>query len=63
MTVLLSFDDFVLEHALKNKSTANKNNQKMRSSLSLSDVKIFLRETPCEFDIEIVILHPTKGTH
>ena len=37
--------------------------QQVLASLSLNDVGISLRDGPFEFDIGIVNLHPSKGTH
>ena len=48
---------------LKNKATSNIKIQNILSSLSLNDVGIYLRDGPFKFDIGIVNLHPSKGTH
>ena len=57
------FNDFVQKYNLKNKATSNIKNQRVPSSLSLSDVGIYLREGPFSTNIGIVNLHPSKGTH
>ena len=55
--------DFVQKFKLKNKTASNiKKNQQIISSLSLNDVRIYLRDGPSS-DIGIVNLHPSKGTH
>ena len=58
-----TFNDFVKKFDLKNKATSNIKIQQVLSSLSLSDVRIYLREGPFKTDIGIINLHPSKGTH
>ena len=60
---MITFNDFVQKYNLKNKATSNIKIQQVLSSLSLSDVGIYLRDGPFESDIGIVNLHPSKGTH
>ena len=61
---MISFNEFIQKNNLKQKATSNiKNQQKVLSSLSLSDVGIYLRDGPLITDIENVELHPFKGTH
>ena len=60
---MMSFNDFVLKHNLKNKATSNIKIQQVHSSLSLKDIGIYLRDGPFESNIGIVNLHPSKGTH
>ena len=60
---MLSFNDFVKKHNLKNKATSNIKIQQVLLSLFLNDVGIYLRDGPFKSDIGIVNLHPTKGTH
>ena len=60
---MISFNDFVHKHNLKNKATSNIKIQQVLSSLSLNDVGIYLRAGPFKSDIGIVNLHPLKGTH
>ena len=57
------FNDFIKKHNLKNKATSNIKIQQVLSSLSLNDIGIYLRDGPFKFDIGIVNLHPSKGTH
>ena len=57
------FNDFVKKYKLKNKVTSNIKIQQVLSSLSLNDVRSYLRDGPCESDIGIVNLHPSEGTH
>ena len=56
-------NDFIKKYNLKNKATSNIKIQQVLSSLSLNDVGIYLGDGPFEFDIGIVNLHPSKGTH
>ena len=60
---MITFNDFVHKHNLKNKATSNIKIQQVLSSLSLKDVGIYLRHGPFSSDIGIVNLHPSKGTH
>ena len=60
---MITINDFVHKHNLKNKATSNKKIQQVLSSLSLKDVGIYLRNGPFSSDIGIVNLHPSKGTH
>ena len=60
---MITFDDFVQKHNLKNKATSNIKTQQVLSSLSLDDVGIYLRDGPFSKDIGIVNLHPSEGTH
>ena len=60
---MMSFNDFVHEHNLKNKATGNKKIQQILSSLGLSDLEIYSRNGPFNSDIGIVNLHPFRGTH
>ena len=61
--MILTFNDFVLKHNLKNKATSNIKIQQIRSCLGLSDVGIYLRDGPFSTDVGIVNLHPSKGAH
>ena len=60
---MLTFNDFIKKHNLKNRATSNIKIQQVLSSLNLNDVVIPLRDGPFESNIGIVNLHPTKGTH
>ena len=60
---MILFNEFVHKYILKNKATSNINIQQTLSSLGLTDEGIFLRDGPFESDIDIVNLHPSKGTH
>ena len=60
---MMTFNDFVLKHDLKNKATSNIKIQHVLSALSLDDVGIYLKEGSFSIDIGFVILHPAKGTH
>ena len=60
---MISFNDFIQKHDLKNKATSNIKTYQVLSSLFLNDVGIYLGDGPFRSDIGIVILHPTKGTH
>ena len=60
---MMAFKDFVRKHDSKNKATSNIKIQQVPSSLFLNDVWIYLGDGPFKFDIGIVFLHPSKGTH
>ena len=59
----MTFNDFIERHNLRNKATSNKKIQHVLSCLSLDDVGIYLRDGSFKSDIDIVNLHPSKGTH
>ena len=61
--MILTFNEFVKKHNLKNKATSNIKIEKVLVSMRLNNVGIYLRDEPSEFDIGIVNLHPFKGTH
>ena len=61
--MILTFNDFIKIHNLKNEATSNIKIQQILSSLSLNDIGIYLRDGLFESDIGIVNLHPSKGTH
>ena len=61
--MILTFNDFIKKHNLRNKATSNIKSQQVLSSLSLNDVGIYLRDGPFKSDIGIVNLHPSKGSH
>ena len=60
---MITFNDFVHKHNLKNKATSNIKIQKVLTSVGLDNVNIYLRYGPFSSDIGIVNLHPSKGTH
>ena len=60
---MITFNDFVHKHNLKNKTTSNIKIQKVLTSVGLDNINIYLRDGPFSSDIEIVNLHPSKGTH
>ena len=60
---MMTFNDFIKEHNLKNKGTSNIKIQHDLSSLSLNDVGVYFRDGPFGSDVGIVNLHPSKGTH
>ena len=60
---MITFNEFIKKHNLKNKATSNIKIQQILSYLSLNDIGIYLRDGPFESDIGIVNLHPSKGTH
>ena len=57
------FNKFVHKYALKQKATSDMETQNILSSLSLSDMKIFLRNGPFSKDLGICNLHPSKIPH
>ena len=60
---MITFNDFVCKHNLKNKATSNIKIQKVLSSLGLSDEGIYLRDGPFKADVAILNLHPFRGSH
>ena len=60
---MITFNDSVREHDLKNKATSNIKIQQVLSTLSSNDVGIYLRDGPFRSDIGNVNLHPSKRTH
>ena len=60
---MITFNEFIKKHNLRDKANSNIKIQQILSSLSLNDVGINLRDGPFESDIGIVNLHPSKGTH
>ena len=60
---MITFNDFIRKHKLKNKATSNVEINRVLSSLDLNDVWIYLRDGPFKSVNGIVNLHPSKGTH
>ena len=60
---MISFNDFIRKHKLKNKPSSNVEINRVLLSLDLNDVWIYLRDGPFNSDSGIVNLHPSKGTH
>ena len=60
---MITFNDFVLKHNVKNKATSNIKIQQVLDSIGLHEVGIYLRDGPFLGDIGIFNLHPSKGTH
>ena len=61
--MILTFNDFIKKHKLKNKATSNIKIQQVLNSIGLNNVGIYLRDGPFSTDIGIVNLHPSKGLH
>ena len=62
--MLLTFNDFVLKHKLKNKATGNIKIYEVLKNIGLdTKVEIYLRDGSFSTDIGIVNLHPSKGSH
>ena len=59
----MSFNDFPRKCDLKKEATSIIKIQQVLSSLSLNDVRIYLRDGPFSSDIGKVNLHPYKGKH
>ena len=59
----MTFNDFIKKYKLKNKAISIIKIRQVLSSLSLNDVGIYLRDGAFESDIEIVNLHPFRGSH
>ena len=60
--MILTFNNFIKKHTLKNKATSNIKLQKVLTSIGLNNVGIYLRDGPFSSNIGIVNLHPSKGT-
>ena len=60
---MMSFNEVIKKHNLKNKATLNIKFQKVLNSIGLNNVNIYLRNGPFSSDIGIVNLHPTRGSH
>ena len=60
---MITFNDFIRKHTLKNKAASNVEINRVVWFLDLIDVWIYLRDGPFKSDIGIVNLHPSKGTH
>ena len=60
---MITFNDFIKKHNLKNKATSNIKIQQTLNSIGLNNVNIYLRDGPFSSDIGIVNLHPTRGSH
>ena len=60
---MITFNDFVRKHNLKNKATSNMKIQKVLTSVGLDNVNIYLRDGPFSSDIGIVNSHPSRGSH
>ena len=61
--MILTFNNFIKKHNLKNKATSNIKIQQVLDSIGLNNVGIYLRDGPFKSDIGFVNLHPSKGTH
>ena len=61
--MLITFDDFVHKHFIKNEATSNVKNYQILRSIGLSDAGIYSRDWPFSSDIGIVNWHPSQGTH
>ena len=59
---MISLQNLIHKYNLKSEATSNLRIQKVFPSLSLTYVKISLRDSPFSSIIEIANLHPTKGT-
>ena len=60
---MMSFNDFVEKHSLKNKATSKTKTYRVSSSFGLGNVGIYPRSGLFSIDVGIVNLHPSKGTH
>ena len=61
--IMMTINDFVRKHILKNKATSNIKIQKVLTSIGLNNVDICQRDGPFLSNIGIVNLHQSKGTH
>ena len=61
---MITFNDFVHKHNLKNKATSNIKIYEVLKKMGLdSKVGIYLRDGIFSTNYGIVNLHPSKGTH
>ena len=61
---MMTFNDFVHKHNLKNEATSNIKIYEVLKKIGLdSKVGIYLTDGPFLTDVRIVNLHPSKGTH
>ena len=60
---MLTFNEFIKKHNLKNKATSNIKIQQVLDSIGLDNLNIYLRDGPFKSDIGIVNLHPLRGSH
>ena len=60
---MMLFNDFFQKYGLKNKATTNIKTYQVLSSLSWSDIGMYLRDGPFESELGIVNLHPPRGAH
>ena len=61
--MVMTFNDFVRKHDLKNKATSNIITQQVLGSIGLHSMGFNLRDGPFSNDIGIVNLHPSQGPH
>ena len=61
--MILTFNNFIKKHNLKNKATSNIKIQQVLDSIGTENVGIYLRDGVFSTDIGIVNLHPSKGSH
>ena len=59
---MITFNDFVHKHNLRNKATSNIKIQQVLDSMRLNNVGIYLGDGPFSSDIGIANLHPSKST-
>ena len=61
---MITFNDFVHKHKLKNKATSNIKIYEVLKNIGLDKkVGVYLRDGPFSSEFGIVNLHPSKGTH
>ena len=60
---MMSFNEFIKKHNLRNKETSNIKIQQELDFMRLNNVGIYIRDGPFSSDIGIVNLHASKGTH
>ena len=61
--MIMSFNEFIEKHNLKNDATSNLKIYQVFSSIGLDKFGLYLRDGPFEIDIGIVNLHPSQWTH
>ena len=60
---MMTFNGFNKKCRLKNKETSTEEIIRNLSSLTLNDIRIYLRDGPFKTEKGVVNLHPSNGTH
>ena len=60
---MMSFNEFIHKHKLKNEAASNSKIYQVLSFFSLNDIGIYLRDGPFKTNIGFVNQNPFRGTH